>query len=106
MAKKDLIVITNYPYETRLSLDELCEACRISLDLLNDLIEYEIIHPEGQLPNEWEFDLTQLKRARTALRLQHDFEMNLSGVSLVLDLLDEMENMRSRLYLLEKHFGR
>lgn len=104
MVKNELVIIADYSQETLLTLDELCEICGISYDFINELIEYEIVHPQGGAPDEWVFDLDHLQRIKTALRLQRDLEVNLAGVTVVLDLLDELEELRARMKLLEKHF--
>ena len=41
---------------------------------------------------------------KTALRLQHDLEVNLAGVALVLDLLEQLHETEEKLAVLEKHF--
>ena len=48
-------------------------------------------------PDDWHFSGNALPRARTALRLARDFELSLSGAALVMDLLAEIEGLRSRL---------
>lgn len=104
MAKKELIIISDYSQVSPLSLNELCEICGVSSDIITKLIEYEIIQPRGNRPEEWEFDLNHLQRAKVAIRLQRDLEVNMPGIALVLDLLDEMDEMRSRLAVYEKYF--
>lgn len=106
MAKKEIYIIADYSEEHSLTLDELCEVCHISSGFLEDLIKYEIIHPAGNIPHQWLFDLQQLKRIKTAMRLQHDLEVNLAGVAVVLDLLDQLEELRTKTQLLEKHFSK
>ena len=44
--------------------------------------------------SEWRFAGGALRRARTAARLQRDLELNLVGVALALDLMDEIERLR------------
>jgi len=51
----------------------------------------------GDGPADWQFSGDALPRARTALRLAHDLELPLSGAALVMDLLAEIESLRSRL---------
>jgi chaperone modulatory protein CbpM len=46
---------------------------------------------------EWRFSGTALRRARTALRLQRDLEINLPGVALALELLEEIDKLRRTL---------
>jgi chaperone modulatory protein CbpM len=44
--------------------------------------------------SEWRFSGAALRRARIALRLQRDLGVNLAGVALALDLLEELEQLR------------
>lgn len=105
MAEKSLMIIADYSHETYLTLDELCDICHLSPSHVNDYIGHGIIHPLGATPAEWSFNLGHLKRLKTALRLQHDLEVNLAGVALVLDLLDEIDSMRTKMDLVEKHYS-
>lgn len=101
--KKDIIIIADYTEDVSLSLEEVCEICEIQAAMMREMIAYEIIEPRGSVPEEWLFDMAQLKRLRTALRLQRDFELNLAGISLVLHLLEQMDDMRAKTTLLDKH---
>ena|SRR3990167_19394 len=103
MAKKELIIVVDYINESMLSLDELCQICHVSPDFISDLITYEIVYPEGDTQDEWVFNVMQLQRVKTVLRLQRDLEMNLAGVAVVLDLLDEVEKLRAKAELLERY---
>lgn len=103
MSKKEILIITDVPDSVILSLPELCETCGLTIESINELIEYEIIQPIGAAPDQWTFDVMQLHRVKRALRLQHDLEMNLASIALVLGLLDELEQLRERTALLEKH---
>ena len=85
-----------------LSIEELCEALHIQSPLIVEMVEYELIEPEGQSPEDWRFDSLCLKRARIAANFYRDLEVNLSGISLALDLLDKIELMQSRIDTLEK----
>ena len=53
--------------------------------------------PAGDSPEDWRFGGESLRRARLALRLSRDLEINPSGVALALDLLDEIASLRARL---------
>lgn len=105
MKKTDLIIVADYSQKAPLTLEELCKVCSVDVAVVNELIEYEIIHPQGAHAEEWIFDLIQLQRAQTALRLQHDLEVNLPGVAIVLDLLQEIEELRARTEFWEKYFS-
>jgi chaperone modulatory protein CbpM len=43
---------------------------------------------------EWRFSGAALRRARIALRLERDLGINAPGVALVLELLEELEQLR------------
>jgi chaperone modulatory protein CbpM len=49
---------------------------------------------------QWRFSGSSLRRARLALRLSQDLEVNAPGVALALDLMDEIEELRARLHRL------
>lgn len=103
MVKHELMIVADYSEASSLTLNELCEACNVSIDVVNELIEYDIIHPKHSLQNQLVIELIDLQRAKTALRLQHDLEVNLAGIVLVLDLLDEVEKLRKEMQFLEKN---
>ena len=49
------------------------------------------------IESEWRFSGAALRRARLALRLERDLELNLSGVALALNLMEEIEQLRREL---------
>jgi len=96
MVKHEVMIIANYSQESLLTFDELCTICNISADRLHELIAYGIIRPKQTSQGHWLFNLVDLQRTRTALRLQRDLEVNTAGVAVVLDLLDELEELRAQ----------
>lgn len=99
------MVVIDRSTEAPLTFAELRAACGISDDFIRSLREYDIICIQGEIPEQWVFDLTQLRRIKTAIRLQRDLEVNLAGIALVLDMLDELEELRNRAALWERHFN-
>lgn len=100
MAKKILTgVIVEESAE--LSLTELSRACATSTEWLIELVDEGVLEPVGQRQPQWRFSGASLKRARTARRLHDDLKINLAGVALALDLIEEVEAMRERLRRLE-----
>ena len=100
MAKKILTgVIVEESAE--LSLSELSRACSTSTEWLIELVDEGVLEPVGQPQTQWRFSGASLKRARTARRLHDDLRINLAGVALALDLIEEVEAMRERLCRLE-----
>jgi len=84
-----------------LSLVELSRACSSSTEWVIELVDQGVLEPVGPDQAQWHFSGTSLLRARAAMRLQHDLDINLAGVALALDLIDEIETLRERLCQIE-----
>jgi len=65
------------------------------------MAEEGVIEPVGRSPERWRFRGASLRRLRCAQRLQEDLGVNTAGIALVLDLMDELEQLRARLGRLE-----
>lgn len=77
------------------SLRELCERGDVHAEFVVKLVSYGVISPlaEGQV-TEWRFDLPSLARLQKAQRLQRDLKINLPGLAMSLDLLDDVNELR------------
>ena len=72
-----------------LSLTEVCQLLHIETVFVNDLIEHDIIQPRGRHEN-WQFDSICLHRTRLAVSFYHDLGVNLNGIALALDLIEQL----------------
>lgn len=81
------------------SLDEMSQACSVHTEYIIELVEEGIVEPTElqREQQQWCFTGKNLLRARKARRLQHDLDINLAGAALVLDMLEEIEQLRERL---------
>lgn len=84
-----------------LTVEEFCQAGHLERDLLVAMVEEGILDPRDHPSGDWVFPAAALSRVRSALRLQHDLGINLAGVALVLELLDEIRTLRERVQRLE-----
>ncbi|PKO83398.1 MAG: MerR family transcriptional regulator [Betaproteobacteria bacterium HGW-Betaproteobacteria-11] len=84
--------------QTPLSLAELCRACSVQTEWVMALVAEGVLDPAGTEPGHWRFTSLHLHRAGIARRLQHDLDINLPGIALALQLLDEIEDLQSRLH--------
>ena len=75
-----------------MSLDELVSACGQERQWVIELIEEDII--EYDVPEREQFTGYQLTTVRRASRLSRDFEASVPAIGLILDLLDELEQLR------------
>ncbi len=85
--------------EVHMSIVELAEAARTPEDLIMAWVSEGVLSPAGASPQDWRFSGDSLKRAKTAARLMHDLELNLPGVALAINLLEELDLLRSQLHL-------
>ena len=83
--------------ELRLTLVELCQASQVPEPEIRAWVIEGVLEPTGTSPEEWRFAGSSLRRALMALRLSRDLEVNLAGIALALDLLDEITALKSRL---------
>lgn len=88
------------------SLAELTRLCGSSDRTLQLMVTEGLLRPQGGgRPAEWRFSGLEVRRARRALRLQRDLDLNLAGAALAVDLLDELETLRGRIRVLERQLG-
>jgi chaperone modulatory protein CbpM len=91
---------------TIVSITELTQVCGVDIEQVRLLVSEGVLQPtDGGQPEKWRFTGIEVRRARRALRLQRDLELNLPGTALALDLLDEIEQLRRRVRALEHHLG-
>ena len=83
-----------------LTLTELSHVCAVQTGYIIELMDEGLVTPdiaaEENEPQHWRFSGAQIRRARTAMRLQSDLGVNLAGAALALQLLDEIENLRAQ----------
>jgi len=83
--------------ETRLTLRQLCDSCAVRAEYIIELVDEGFIEPSGVEKSHWCFSGVSIKRVQKAKRLQRDLGINLAGVALAIDLIDEIEYLRARL---------
>ena len=83
--------------QVELSLHDLCRACSTSTEWVVELVDEGVLEPIGHERAHWRFSGPSLLRAHAAMRMQQDLQINLAGVALALDLMEEIEAIRERL---------
>ena len=76
-----------------LTLPELCSLCGVTEELVVEIVGEGIVEPSG-VRGQWRFSGIAIARVQRVVRLQRDFGVNLPGAALVLDLLDQLEQLR------------
>ena len=67
-----------------LTFTELCHAIRVEPTVIVQMVEYQLLEPDGDDPDHWRFDSLSLKRARIAASFYRDLEMNWAGIAMAL----------------------
>lgn len=89
--------------EIELSSIDISQACCVSMDQIVELVAEGILDPVGDEPENWRFVGASLTKVGAAMRLQEDLGVNLAGIALALDLLDEIQALRARLRVSKIH---
>lgn len=90
--------------EVELTLTELGRTCSVDDAWLMQLVEEGILEPQ-QPGAQLHFSGLCIQRVRVVQRLQRDLGINLAGVALALDLLDEIQTLHARIAALETVAG-
>lgn len=96
MQENEILSGTVLDESFRLTLVEVCRICEVSTEEVVELVNEGVIEVEGSEPSSWRFDAAAFERLRIALRLGRDLGVNLAGVALALDLLEELNRLRGR----------
>ncbi|MEM7054886.1 MAG: chaperone modulator CbpM [Pseudomonadota bacterium] len=90
--------------ENAVSISEVCTIVNLQAEVLCQWVAEGIVTPSGERVNEWRFSQRHIQRIRQARRLQQDLEINTASLPLVLDLLDEISQLRRRIRRLEHRY--
>lgn len=102
MTHNDLITGVIVEESQSLTLEEFCQATHTSKEIIIEMVDYKLIQPQGKKPNEWRFDSLSLRRGRIAASFYYELEINMQGVALAVELLEEVEKLRGQVELLKK----
>jgi chaperone modulatory protein CbpM len=83
--------------DTLMTLAELARACRAAEEQVHVWVVEGVLQPSGNSPVEWRFTGASLRRAKLAVTLTRELEINAPGIALALDLMDEIEALKASL---------
>jgi len=90
----------------KLTLEEICEIANVPTEVLITIIEGGIIEPKGASPDEWSFDTYMLSISKRASRVHRDFEIEWAGIPLYLDMIGQLEKLRTENKSLKQRLNR
>ena len=80
-----------------LTVKDLSRMCAVDERHIVEFVEEGVLNVVEVNAVEWHFTGAALRRARRALRLERDLEINLAGLALALELMEEVERLRREL---------
>jgi len=83
------------------SLPQLAELSGLTVTELQQLVEYEALEPCDPSAPVLTFKAQCLTTARAACRLRGDFDLDPSGLAVVLTLLERIRDLETRLHALQ-----
>ncbi|MGM0593703.1 MAG: chaperone modulator CbpM [Pseudomonadota bacterium] len=103
MSEKQMIPLGELLDESlELSLNDLARRCAVHTEMVVEMVYEGVLEPRGEEPEQWYFNGRDLVRLRKAVRLQQDLDVNLPGVALAIELLEELDELHTRLKRLER----
>lgn len=80
--------------EDGLTVEELASACAVSCEWIERHVEGGLLDPAST--ESWRFTSAQLLRARRLADIERTFDANEELAALVVDLIEEVEQLRGR----------
>jgi chaperone modulatory protein CbpM len=80
-----------------LSLTELCRCCDVQEEWIVQLVDHGILEPVNTSGDTWLFHGMSITTACKARRLHVDLGINLPGIALALELLEQRRRLERRL---------
>ncbi len=83
-----------------MTLDDLARICSCNTEWIVELVAEGVLEPGGREVANWRFTGTCMLRTRTALRFYQDLNINVAGIALVMDLMEQVDELQGRLRVL------
>lgn len=90
----------------QLDMRTLCQEADITADWVIEIVEHGIVEPSGRTPEDWLFDDCAPVTLKRAVKLHQELELEWEGVALALELLEEVQHLRSENTMLRQRLGR
>lgn len=90
----------------QLDMRTLCREADVSADYVIEIVEHGIVEPKGRTPDEWLFDDQAPLLTKRAAKLREQLQLEWEGVALALELLEEVQHLRTENSMLRQRLGR
>lgn len=95
--RDDEVLIGSLMEDTWLTLEQVSAACAVEPEWLLRHIEEGLFPHADSVAGVWRFSAVSIQRARRMRQLEHDFEAAPELAALMADLLEEVDELRTRL---------
>ena len=82
-----------------ISVTQFCTHYKVPSEFINELKEYDLIEVIVT-ENEHYLKITQLHKVEKMIRLHYDLKINLEGVDVIYNLLQQVESLQEQVVLL------
>ena len=87
---------------TEITIVQLCQRCAVESELVHRMVAEGILEPSRQEGSTMYFPLSSTKRTQVVLRLRSDLGVNMAGAALALELLEQINQLKSQLQQLKR----
>jgi DNA-binding transcriptional MerR regulator len=83
-----------------LTLEDLASAAGLHPELVDVFVRYQLVEPTVHTSSCPLFPTSSVERLKRILHLRHEMGVNLAGISVILDLTEQIENLETDLEML------
>ena len=83
-----------------LTLEDLATAAGLHPELVDVFVRYQLVEPTVHTSSCPLFPRSSVERLKRILRLRHEMGVNLAGISVILDMAEQIENLETDLEML------
>ena len=88
--------------DRKLALEDICETCGLPESKVRAYIQEGVVEVRGDDITRWRFSEISVVRIQKAYRLEKDLRLNPAGAALALELMSQIEELKSKLKRLER----
>src|SRR5258705_1530451 len=85
-----------------LTLEDLASAAGLHPDLVDVFVRYQLVEPTVHTRSCPLFPTSSIERLKRISRLRHEKGVNLAGISVILDMPEQIENLETDLEMLRQ----
>jgi DNA-binding transcriptional MerR regulator len=85
-----------------LTLEDLASAAGLHPELVDAFVRHQLVEPTVHISSCPLFPTSSVGRLKRILHLRHEMGVNLAGISVILDMTEQIENLETELEMLRQ----